>query len=182
MAQKALTKRANLTPALVEERIDQVRGQRVMLDIDLAELYQVETFNLNKAVKRNLSRFPRDFMFQLSKAERDGLTFQNGMSKEGRGGRRTLPFAFTEQGVAMLSSVLNSTRAVQVNIVIIRTFVQLRELLGARADLTHRLDLLERKYDHHDDELRQVFEAIRRLVTPAVTSKKRIGFRAEVSG
>src|SRR5580700_5344070 len=116
---------------LVERRIYLVRGQKVMVDADLAELYQVETFNLNKAVKRNLDRFPVDFMFQLTSKEAESLRFQIGMSKPGgRGGRRYLAYAFTELGVAMLSSVLNSKRAVHMNIVIMRTFVRLRELLA----------------------------------------------------
>ena len=112
---------------IIERNIYLIRGQKVMLDSDLAKLYGVETFNLNKAVKRNISRFPQDFMFQLTKEEADSLRFQIGLSKaEGRGGRRYLPYAFTEQGVAMLSSVLRSDRAVQVNIAIMRAFVKLR--------------------------------------------------------
>jgi hypothetical protein len=112
---------------IIERRIYLIREHKVMLDSDLAELYQVETFNLNKAVKRNLDRFPQDFMFQLTKEKAEVLRFQIGMSKHsGRGGRRYLPYAFTEQGVAMLSSVLNGSRAVQVNIAIMRTFARLR--------------------------------------------------------
>ncbi len=113
---------------IIERKILLIRGHKVMLDADLAELYEVETFNLNKAVKRNIDRFPEDFMFQLSKEEAASLRFQIGMSKtEGRGGRRYLPYVFTEQGVAMLSTVLNSERAVKVNIEIMRTFVRLRK-------------------------------------------------------
>src|SRR5437867_9033050 len=132
----------------IERRILLIRGHKVMLDNDLAQLYGVETFNLNKAVKRNLGRFPADFMFQLTKPEFKRLTFQTGISKSrGRGGRRTPPYAFTEQGVAMLSSVLNSKRAVQVNIVIIRAFVRLREILATHKDLARKLEEIEKKYD-----------------------------------
>src|SRR6266702_7176666 len=124
------TERLPVPLELIERRIYVIRGQKVMLDTDLAELYQVATFRLNEAVKRNADRFPEDFMFQLTKEEADALTSQFAMSKTGRGGRRTLPYAFTEHGVAMLSSVLNSDRAVRMNILIIRAFVQLRELLA----------------------------------------------------
>ncbi len=124
----------------------------------------METFNLNKAVKRNIDRFPQDFMFQLTKQEADSLRFQIGMSKkEGRGGRRYLPYAFTEQGVAMLSSVLNSERAVKVNIEIMRAFVSLRQMLASNAELARKLDALEKKYDH---QFKVVFDAIKQLMTP----------------
>src|SRR5258706_125101 len=115
--------------ALVERRIYLIRGQKVMIDTDLAELYGVPTYRLNEAVKRNRKRFPVDFMFQLNMTEAESLRSQFAISKKGRGGRRTLPYAFTEQGVAMLSSVLNSERAIQVNIVIMRAFVKLRKIL-----------------------------------------------------
>jgi hypothetical protein len=128
---------------LIERRIYVIRGQKVMLDSDLADLYQVPTFRLNEAVKRNRDRFPEDFMFQLTKEEGEALTSQIAMSKTGRGGRRTLPYAFTEHGVAMLSSVLNSQRAVQMNILIIRAFVKLRELLATHKDLARRIAQLE---------------------------------------
>ena len=162
---------------VVETRIYHIRGQKVMLDTHLAEMYGVETFNLNKAVKRNLERFPEDFMFRLTREESASLTFQIGMSKTaGRGGRRTLPYAFTEQGVAMLSSVLNSKRAVQVNIVIMRAFVKLRVLLSSHTEILRQLDQLERKYERHDVQIKAVFHAIRRLVTAPTKSKRRIGF------
>ena len=144
---------------IIEKKILLIRGEKVMLDADLAELYEVETFNLNKAVKRNIDRFPQDFMFQLTKEEADSLRFQIGMSKkEGRGGRRYLPYAFTEQGVAMLSSVLNSERAVKVNVEIMRAFVRLRQMLASNAELARKLDALEMKYDH---QFKVVFDAIR---------------------
>lgn len=169
-----------LPAVAIERRIHTIRDHRVILDADLAALYQVETSNLNKAVKRNLDRFPDDFMFQLTKAEWDALTFQTGISNAGRGGRRTAPYAFTEQGVAMLSSVLNSYRAVQVNIVIVRTFVKLREIMGTHKELAHKVAALERKYQHHDEELKVVFNAIKKLLAPPTAPpKRRIGFRAD---
>jgi len=161
----------------IESRIFLIRGQKVMFDADLAELYEVETFNLNKAVKRNLDRFPEDFMFQLTKEEADSLRFQIGMSKaSGRGGRRYLPHAFTEQGVAMLSSVLNSKRAVQVNITIMRAFMKLREMIVSHKDLARRLDDLEKKYDQ---QFRIVFDAIRELMAPPAKSRRKIGFEGK---
>jgi hypothetical protein len=146
-----------------------------MLDSDPAALYGVETFNLNKTVKRNRERFPVDFMFRLTKDEAEGLIFQSGMSKSGRGGRRHLPYVFTEQGVAMLSSVLRSPRAVQVNVAIMRTFVRLREMLAAHKDLARKLAELEMKYDA---KFQVVFEAIRQLMAPPSqpAKKRRIGF------
>ena len=157
----------------VERRIFLVRGQKVMLDFDLAELYRVPTKSLNLAVKRNAERFPEDFMFQLTQDEAEGLRFQIETSKGGRGGRRYLPYAFTEQGVAMLSSVLRSTRAVQVNIAIIRTFVRLREMLLSHADLARKLAVLENKYDA---QFKVVFDAIRELMQPPTPPKREIGF------
>jgi len=158
----------------IERSIFQVRKQKVMLDEDLAQLYGVTTGNLNKAVARNQDRFPSDFMFQLTDEEWGALIFQFGRSKQ-RGGRRHAPFAFTEQGVAMLSSVLRSKRAVQVNVEIMRAFVRLRELLASHKDLARKLDELERQYDK---QFQVVFEAIRQLMTPPDDGKpkRRIGF------
>jgi len=154
-----------LTPKMIGERIYFIRGHRVMLDSDLADLYEVETFNLNKAVRRNEDRFPADFMFQLAEKEWEFLRSQIGTLKTGRGQhRKYLPLVFTEQGVAMLSSVLNSERAVQVNIAIIRTFVKLREMLETNKDLAKKLEQLERKFLQHDDQFKAVFEAIRQLM------------------
>ena len=162
---------------IIEKRIFFIRGHKVMLDNDLAELYDVETFNLNKAVKRNIDRFPSDFMFQITRDEMESLKFQFGISKtSGRGGRRYLPYAFTEQGVAMLSGILNSQRAVHVNIAIMRTFVKLRELLVTHKDLAHKLEELERKIERHDEEISSIFQAIRQLMTPPATPKRKIGF------
>jgi phage regulator Rha-like protein len=144
MAKKAAEQ--SLVPVeVIEKRILLIRGHKVMLDSDLAKLYQVPTKSLNLAVKRNADRFPEDFMFRLTKEEAD-LRFQIETSKK-RGGRRYLPYAFTEQGVAMLSSVLNSTRAVQVNIAIMRTFVRLRQILATHKDVAEKLQAMERKYD-----------------------------------
>ena len=162
---------------IIEKRIFFIRGHKVMLDTDLAELYGVETFNLNKAVKRNIDRFPEDFMFQVTKDEMESLKFQFGISKtSGRGGRRYLPYAFTEQGVAMLSGILNSQRAVHVNIAIMRTFVKLRELLVTHKDLGHKLDEIERKIERHDEEISSIFQAIRNLMAPPEKPKRKIGF------
>src|SRR5205085_3223973 len=157
----------------VERRIFLVRGQNIMLDADLGALYRVPTKSLNLAVKRNADRFPEDFMFQLTYDEVAGLRFHSETSKRGRGGRRYLPYAFTEQGVAMLSSVLRSSRAVQVNIAIMRTFVRLREMLLSNADLARKLADLENKYDA---QFNVVFDAIRELMLPAAPPKRQIGF------
>jgi len=153
-----------ITVDVVATKILFMRGSKVMLDKDLATLYEVKTFNLNKAVKRNIDRFPEDFMFQLSKEEYKNLIFQNGISSWG--GRRYLPYAFTEQGVAMLSSVLNSKRAIHVNIAIMRAFVKLRELLLTHKDLALKLEELERKYQLHETDIQVIFEAIKKLLEP----------------
>jgi flagellar capping protein FliD len=153
-----------------------IRDNKVMLDVDLAGLYGVDTKVLNQAVKRNPDRFPADFAFQLTAAEFETLRSQFVTSK-GRGGRRYLPYVFTEYGVAMLSSVLNSKRAIYVNIEIMRVFGRLRQLLASHADLLRRLDEMEKKYDH---QFRVVFEAIRQLMTPPEEPPKPpIGFHAE---
>jgi hypothetical protein len=174
----ALTRKSSaILIASVERRIYFIRGQKVMLDTDLAELYTVPTFRLNEQVKRNRHRFPADFMFQLSPKEAACLTSQFAMSKMGRGGRRTRPYAFTEQGVAMLSSVLNSERAVQVNIAIMRAFVKLREVIATHKELAHMIAELERKYQKHDSQIQAVFDAIRQLLAPQpAPARRRIGF------
>lgn len=159
----------------VERSIRFIRDDKVILDEDLAVLYGIETKNLVKAVKRNLDRFPADFMFRLTNQEFTDLKLQTGTSSQW-GGRRTPPYAFSEQGVAMLSSVLRSPRAVQVNIEIMRTFVRLRRILASHADLAERLEQLERKYD---DQFRVVFDAIRQMMKKDVPQKERIGFRVE---
>ena len=175
---------------LIQSRILSLRNQRVMLDADLGQLYGVETRVVVQAVKRNAGRFPVDFMFQLDAEEWDSLRSQtviSNASSVGRGGRRTAPYAFTEQGVAMLSSVLSSERAVAVNIEIMRTFVRVRELAVTHQDLAKRLAELELKTEGleltHDafsrnmrNQLKQVFEAMRELMTPPEPPKRPIGF------
>jgi hypothetical protein len=157
----------------VERNILLIHGHRVMLDTDLAKLYGVPTKVLNQAVKRNATRFPADFMFQHTSEETTALRSQIVTSKS-RGGRQYRPYAFTEQGVAMLSSVLHSERAIQVNIAIMRAFVQLRELIGSNKGLARRLNELEKKYD---SQFRVVFDAIRELMSEPEPKVKRIGFK-----
>jgi hypothetical protein len=187
-----------LSPSAIAPKVHWIRHEKVILDFDLAALYGVEVRALNQAVKRNLARFPDDFMFQLTPAEADEVSrlvsqsvtpvpgsssnsSQIVMSSRKHRGRAYLPYAFTEQGVAMLSSVLRSTRAVQVNIAIMRTFVQLRRLMDSNRDLARRIDSLEKKYN---EQFRVVFDAIKRLITEdkARKSKPRreIGFHAIV--
>ncbi|MBI4334126.1 MAG: ORF6N domain-containing protein [Chloroflexi bacterium] len=161
------------------DRIDKaillIRKQKVMLDADLAELYGVETKVLVQAVKRNRERFPEDFMFQLNKEEVDFLRSQFVTLKKGRGQHSKYPpYAFTEQGVAMLSSVLRSQRAIQVNIEIMRAFIRLRQMLAPHAELARKLDALEKRYDA---QFKEVFEAIRRLTAPPEPKRRPIGFR-----
>jgi hypothetical protein len=168
---------AIISPAFIERRIYLIRKQKVMLDSDLAELYGVPTKRLNEQVRRNLARFPADFMFQLTPKETEALRSQIATSNTGRGGRRYVPLVFTEQGVAMLSTVLNSERAILVNIAIMRAFVQLRELLATHKDLAEKLDALEQKYDQ---QFRIVFQAIRELMKPEdPPAEQQIGFRPE---
>ncbi|TET67021.1 MAG: ORF6N domain-containing protein [Candidatus Aminicenantes bacterium] len=159
----------------IESIILLIRGQKVILDHGLAELYGVTTGNLNKAVKRNIDRFPNDFMFQLTAEEYKSLRFHFGILEKGRHSKY-LPYAFTEQGVAMLSSVLKSKRAVQVNIEIIRAFVRLRRMLSAHKGLERKLIALEKKYD---EQFKVVFDAIRALMAPPEKPRKKIGFQVK---
>lgn len=163
-----------------------IRGQKVMLDTDLAGLYRVQTKSLNRAVKRNVTRFPGDFMFQLTDSEAESLRCQFGTSNDNRGGRRYLPYAFTEHGVAMLSSVLHSERAVQMNILIVRAFVKLREMVAGHKELAHKIERLERTQKDHSEILtivvkdiqdleEKVMEDIRNLNAPR-RRKPRFGF------
>jgi hypothetical protein len=169
-----------LSSAAIGKLILSVRGHKVMLDADLARLYGVATSNLNKAVKRNINRFPGDFVFQLTEQEASDLRFQSGISNvTGRGGRRYLPYVFTEQGVAMLSSVLRSARAVEVNIEIVRAFVQLRRFLSTHKELAQKLAQLERKIGAHDEQIQVIFNAIRQLMAPSEPKKRKIGFLVE---
>ena len=166
----------NLPAEVIEKKILFVRGQKVMLDSDLAVLYGVETKVLIQAVKRNINRFPDDFMFQLTKEEFESLRSQFVTSKEARGGRRYMPYVFTEHGVAMLSSVLNSDRAIEVNIAIMRAFVKLREMLSSNKELARKLEEMEQKYD---EQFRVVFDAIRALMAQPDKPKEKIGFKGK---
>jgi ORF6N domain len=159
----------------VVQSIRWIRGQKVLFDSDLATLYSVTTGNLNKAVSRNRDRFPSDFMFQLTAEEAEDLIFQIGRSK-GRGGRRHRPYAFTEQGIAMLSSVLNSDRAIRVNIAIMRTFVKLRQTLDTNRELAQKFSQLELRVGKHDEEIAAILGAIRRLMAPPDKPGREIGF------
>lgn len=162
-----------VTLGSVERGIIQVRGDRVMLDETLARLYDVEVRALNQAVKRNIDRFPGDFMFQLTPDEAALLKSQTVTSSPGHGGRRKLHYAFTEQGVAMLSSVLHSPRAIRVNIEIMRAFVRLRQMLRENVELAGKLAALERRYDQ---QFKIVFDAIRELMSPPSRHRRAIGF------
>jgi hypothetical protein len=157
----------------IERSILLIRGHKVMLDADLAVLYAVSTKRLNEQVRRNRSRFPGDFMFQLTGEEVRSLRSQFATSKKGRGGRRYSPLVFTEQGIAMLSTVLNSERAIQVNIEIMRAFVRLREMIATHKDLARKLEALEKRYDA---QFKVVFDAIRELMAPPTPKKRKIGF------
>jgi hypothetical protein len=162
--------------AKIEQQIVVLRGERVLLDAELAALYGVETKALNQAVRRNIERFPADFMFQLTAEEAALLRSQVVTANPGRGGRRNLPYAFTEHGVAMLSAVLRSPVAIQVSIEIMRTFVRLRRSVATHDELARKMTALEKKYDA---QFRVVFDAIRELMTPPVKAKRAIGFRSE---
>ncbi len=165
-----------LVPAeTIEQKILLIRGQRVMLSLDLADLYAVAPKVLIQAVKRNKERFPNDFMFQLTNQEVRNLKSQFVTSSWG-GARRANPYAFTEEGIAMLSSVLHSERAVQVNIAIMRAFVKLREIISTHKELTHKLSQLERKIENHDEEIKVIFDAIRQLMAQPEPKHRRIGF------
>jgi phage regulator Rha-like protein len=171
-----------LTPAKpVESLIRVIRGQKVMLDSDLAELYGVETGHLNRAVKRNLERFPEEFMFQLTEQER--LKCQSGISKKGRGGRRFSPYAFTEHGVVMLSSVLNSERAVQVNILVVKAFIRMRELIASNKEIASRVEKLESRQDRTAsvieiliEDIDRIGDEVKRMKALPPAKKRKIGF------
>lgn len=160
----------------IESKIYLLRGQKVMLDADLAELYQVPTHRLNEAVKRNLRRFPIDFMFQLTSAEHKNLISQFAISRSLWGGRRHAPYAFTEQGVSMLSSVLKSERAIDMNVAIMRAFVQLRHLAATHKELALKLETLERKSMQHDESIQNIFDVLRQLLAQEKKPKRRMGF------
>jgi hypothetical protein len=160
----------------VENTILLVRGQRVMLDSDLAAIYGVSTMRLNEQLRRNRKRFPSDFAFQLTREEFAALISQSAISKKGRGGRRTLPWVFTEHGAIMLASVLNSEIAIEASIRVVRAFVRLREIVSANAELGARFAQLERRLDSHDEAIAQLFAAIRQLLAPVREKKREIGF------
>lgn len=174
----AKTKQAQTQIAenIIIEKVHVIRGLKVMLDRDLAEMYGVEVRTLNQAVKRKLQRFPADFMFQLTEEEWDSLISQIVISKKGRGGTRFLPYAFTEQGVAMLSSVLNSDTAVDVNIQIIRVFTKMKQLLYDNKDLWNKIEKIEQHLVKHDEEIKIVFEYLKKLLVQENKPRKAIGF------
>jgi hypothetical protein len=173
---KTIVEAAILTLDQVERRIYEIRGHKVMLDSELAALYSVQTRVLNQAVRRNADRFPDDFMFEITRNEFDNLISQFVTSSSNNyGGRRKLPLVFTEQGVAMLSSVLNSARAVQVNIAIMRAFVNMRKLVATNNEINKKLAAVERRLGEHDGHFKQVFAAIRAMMAPAKKPTK-IGY------
>ena len=160
----------------VVQRIFEIRGQRVMLDSDLAALYGVVTGDLIQAVKRNMERFPKDIMFQLSYGEWESLKSQTVIAKKGRGGRRSAPYAFTEHGTLMLSSVLKSARAVEISLMIVRAFVWLRQAIPAHQKLAVKVAELENAVGKHDTAIQGIIEALRNLIIPPDKEKRRIGY------
>jgi hypothetical protein len=171
---------AAISPEALAGRILVIRGQRVLLDADLAQLYEVETKKFNQQIKRNQTRFPPDFMFRLTVDEFESLRSQNVTSK--RGGRRYLPLAFTEHGAIMAASVLNSDRAVEMSVYVVRAFVQLRTVLLDHKALADKLTALERRVSHHDNSLAEVIDAIRALMAQPKPANRPIGFTADVTG
>ena len=169
-------KRSQISIPEIEDKIFLIRKGKVMLDSDLAELYGVTTKRLNEQVRRNLDRFPKDFMFQLTKAEDQNLKSQIATSKKGHGGRRKLPYAFTEHGAIMLASVLNSERAVETSILVVRAFVRLRKMLSTQKKIMQKITELERRQTGQDQDLRAIFTALKQLMTLPTTRKKQIGF------
>lgn len=161
---------------MIASRIYLIQGERVMLDTDLATMYGVKTYRLNEAVKRNLERFPEDFMFQLIKEEWENLTSQFAISRSW-GGRRTPPYAFTEHGVLMLSSVLNSARAIATNITIMRVFVRMNRLMMNDRELMHRLERMEGRQDQYDLALNDLFNGVKQMMETPTEERKRLGYR-----
>ncbi|HEV7232464.1 MAG TPA: ORF6N domain-containing protein [Bacteroidia bacterium] len=174
-----MNKEISLSRKEIEEKIYLIRGYKVMLDSDLAGLYQVQTFRLNEQIKRNEARFPADFMFQLTGKEWENLKSQNAISSSW-GGRRTLPNVFTEYGVLMLSSVLNSDRAVQVNIQIMRIYARLREMIVSNKDILLKLEQMEKNVIRHDAEIELIFRYLKELLDPAQPPRKKIGFKSKI--
>lgn len=166
----------------VESRILVLRRQKVILDADLAQLYGVSVKRLNEQVKRNQQRFPSDFMFQLTPKEHDILRSQFATSKQGRGGRRYPPYAFTEHGAIMAAGVLNSPRAVHMSIFVVRAFVRLREMLATNRQLAAKIDELESRLETHDSKIQELIEAIRELMVPPEAPRRKIGFQIAAAG
>jgi hypothetical protein len=171
------TKSLRIPDELVMNKIFIMRDQKVMLDQDLAELYGIETKRLKEAVRRNINRFPEDFMFELSHAELESLRTQFATTKNSRGGTRYPPMAFTEQGVAMLSSILNSETAIRVNIRIIRVFTKMRELVLMHKDILLQLEKIENKLANHDGDITLIFGYLKKLLNPPQQPRRKIGFR-----
>ena len=171
-----MTKSSKVLAFPVESRILVLRGQRVILDRDLAELYGVPAKRLNEQVKRNRERFPADFVFQLSAREQEALRSQDATSKTGRGGRRYPPYAFTEHGAIMAATVLNSEQAVEMSVFVVRAFVRLREMLATNRKLAAKMDELERRLDTHDATIQELIEAIRELMAPQPAKGRKIGY------
>jgi phage regulator Rha-like protein len=172
-----MPKRPAMLSVPVESRILIVRRQRVILDSDLAELYGVTVKRLNQQVNRNQERFPADFMFQLTSTEDKALRLQIATSKKGRGGRRYLPYAFTEHGAIMVATVLNSARAVEMSVFVVRAFVRMREMLAKNRQLAAKINELDRRLETHDTTIQDIIEAIKELMVPEGPSKRKIGFQ-----
>lgn len=180
MPERKLVTNPPLAVDVLARRIHLIRGQKVMLDADLAELYEVPTKRLNEQVRRNLERFPSDFMFQLTAEEYEALRSQIATSNGGRGGRRYLPYVFTEHGALMAATVLNSPRAIEMSVFVVRAFVQLREMLASHRELAIKLDELERKLATHDQAIAGLLGAIRQLTTAPPGKNRPIGFTADL--
>jgi phage regulator Rha-like protein len=172
-----MPKRPSQLAISVESRILVLRHQRVILDSDLAELYGVTAKQLNQQIKRNRERFPTDFMFQLKTKEQDSLRSQIVTSKKGRGGRRYLPYAFNEHGAIMAATVLNSARAVEMSVFVVRAFVRMREMLAKNRQLAAKINELDRRLETHDTAIQEILEAIKELMLPEGPSKRKIGFQ-----
>jgi phage regulator Rha-like protein len=171
------TKMIAVADEAIMNKIFVIRGQKVMIDRDLAELYEVETKRLKEAVRRNFNRFPKDFMFEMNKREFGNWRTQNATSKEDKQGLRYAPFCFTEQGVTMLSCVLSSVRAIEVNIQIIRIFTKMKEMLQTHKDILLQLQKIEKKLIAHDEDIQLIFEYLKKLLNPPQEPRQRIGFK-----
>lgn len=182
MAVKQASEKKLVLYKQIETIIFTFRGEKVILDSDLASIYGVTTARLNQQVKRNKKKFPNDFVFRLTKQEYDNLMLQNATSNSARGGRRKLPLAFTEHGAIMAANVLNSSKAVHMSVLVVRAFVQIRKNISITSELAKRLDDLERKVINHDNDIQVLIEAIRQLMQPSEKPKKTFGFTIEEPG